>query len=137
MRVKKVAIKPTLEIVNCPQSLWVTLPAEIRNEIRRTFGVPRSDQVIVVNGKLISDGSSDQDLAIVSKARMQEYLCTEEKDYMTLFNKLIDLVKKLQAGDKAEAVTMEKLMEKKLGKVKIIKAPKKLSAKAYVKKAKK
>lgn len=72
---------------------WLQLPVTVRAEMRKVFNIPRSSGGTVVsaisNGKATqvqtSDGTTPQDLAVLTVEKMQIYLGSEEKDIHKLF----------------------------------------------------
>ncbi len=67
---------------------WVSLPNEVRHRIRATFSIPRSSNTVVNDGRLETDGTTNEDFKHLTVSKMQEYLDTEVDD----FHKLFDLV---------------------------------------------
>lgn len=67
---------------------WVSLTAEQRNRIRNIFNIPRSSHVVVVDGKIETDGTTIHDFESLSIVKMKEYLNSESDD----FHKLFDMV---------------------------------------------
>lgn len=75
------------------QSIWLSLPKETRDKICVIFNIPRSGFVEVSNNRVICDGHSDSDLALITIEKLQEVLDAEIQDFYKLFG---DLVEKLQ-----------------------------------------
>lgn len=71
---------------------WLSLPYEIRNKLRKIFNIGRSGSTEVVNGvdgsQVISDGTTAQDLSVISIKKMQDYLGVEETEFDILFTRL-------------------------------------------------
>ncbi len=53
---------------------WVSLPNEVRHKIRIAFKIPRSSNTVVDDGKVLTDGTTDEDLKHLTTEKMQEYL---------------------------------------------------------------
>jgi hypothetical protein len=69
---------------------WIGLSQETREKLRQIFNIKRSVQVEVVNNVLISDGSTDKDLSVMTAETMRTYLKSKEKDFVKLFNAVSD-----------------------------------------------
>lgn len=72
-----------------PVAVWLSVKHETRLLISRLFNIPKSSFVEVSNNKVISDGHSQGDLALITVERLQSELGGEETDIFVLFNKLI------------------------------------------------
>ncbi len=68
---------------------WVSLPNEVRHKIRVAFQIPRSSNTVVDDGKIITDGTTDEDLKHLTTEKMQTYLGDTSTDYHKLFDKVI------------------------------------------------
>lgn len=71
---------------------WLTLPLEVRHRIAETFKVPRSKGTTVVGNVVQSDGYTFEDLAKITVEGMQDFLKSDETDFMTLFNKVVEVL---------------------------------------------
>lgn len=79
---------------------WMSLDRSVRNKLVQLFDIPRSGETIVRSGIVMPDGSigsetqsdghTPQDLAALSKERMQEVLNTEDDNFYNLLKTVID-----------------------------------------------
>ena len=86
------------------QSEWLGLDQELRDKLKEVFAINRSEGMKVLNGKLVSDGCSQNDLtAGITIGKMIEYLAGEktiykvdtdnsEKIFDELFERVVDKV---------------------------------------------
>ncbi len=83
---------------------WVSLPSEVRHKIRILFKIPRSSNTVVDDGKIITDGTTDEDLKHLTTEKMQEYLHDTSTDYHKLFDKVIARIVDELAGKVPEPI---------------------------------
>ena len=69
--------------------MWVSLPNEVRHRIRKIFSIPQSSNVIVSDGRIESDGTTNEDLRKLTILKMQEYLVDDSSDFHKLFDKTV------------------------------------------------
>jgi len=69
--------------------VWVSLPTEVRNRIRAVFSIPKSEATEVNDGRIVSDGTSYNDLATLTTEKMQAYLEDSGNDFHKLFDKVV------------------------------------------------
>lgn len=62
------------------------LPRDIRDRLRVVFNIPRSGITEVRDTELVSDGTTFEDLAVVTSEKMSEYVGSQES-----FGRLWDL----------------------------------------------
>ena len=86
--------------------MWCSLPNEVRHRIRAVFKIPRSGNVVVNDGKIETDGSTYEDLKVLSTVRMQEYLHEETNDFHKLFDMVVARINEELIEDKKPKVTM-------------------------------
>ena len=76
---------------------WVSLPQETKNRLRIIFNVGRTGSTEVVNGtegsQVITDGTTESDLRVISVESMQQYLGVKETDFHALFSRLLNSFK--------------------------------------------
>ena len=68
---------------------WVSLPNEVRWRIRNIFNIPRSGVSDVVDFRIVSDGTTHEDIKVLTAPKMQEYLGTKEQDFHRLFDLVV------------------------------------------------
>jgi hypothetical protein len=68
--------------------MWTSLSNEQRRLIRSKFAIPRSGNVEVSDGRVLTDGTTAKDFEALTIQKMQEYVSSEISD----FHKLFDLV---------------------------------------------
>jgi hypothetical protein len=72
---------------------WLSLSDEVRYRIRSIFLIPRSSNTVVSDGKLETDGTTNEDFKHLTVEKMQTYLNDTSTDFYKLFDKVIDKVK--------------------------------------------
>jgi hypothetical protein len=98
---------------------WVALPQEVRAKLKEYFNIQRSGGSHVENGRIVSDGHTDQDLKAITLEKMQTLLGSEEKDFMKLLETTIqhftDEVEQEKTGKvKAEQEQFEAVKEEEV-----------------------
>jgi hypothetical protein len=68
---------------------WVSLPNEVRYRIRSLFKIPHSSNTVVSDGRLESDGTTNEDLKHLTIEKMQTFLSDESTDFYKLFDKTV------------------------------------------------
>lgn len=68
---------------------WVSLSSELRNRIRTAFNIPRSSHVIVSDGKIETDGTTNEDFKHLTVEKMQVFLDDTSTDFHKLFDKVV------------------------------------------------
>ena len=71
---------------------WLEQPMEIRVKLREIFSIPRSQGTILENNTVKSDGTTYQDLSVLTAEKMQEYI-GGEGDFHSLFLRVIEKIK--------------------------------------------
>ena len=69
--------------------MWVSLPNEVRGRIRHLFKIPQSSNVVVNDGRVETDGTTNEDLKHLTIEKMQAYLSDTSTDFHKLFDKVI------------------------------------------------
>ena len=69
--------------------MWVSLPNEVRYRIRAIFNIPKSGATDVNDGRVVSDGTTYEDLKLLTTEKMQEYLKDDSTDFYKLFDKVV------------------------------------------------
>lgn len=88
-------------------SMWVSLPNEVRYRIRGLFNIPRSSNTIVSDGRIESDGTTNEDMKQLTVEKMQEYLDSSSTDFHKLFDEVVARVNdeiKLSKSGKSDEV---------------------------------
>ena len=80
------------------QSYWVTLPQEVRTKLREVFSINRSQPTEVKNNMVISDGSNETDLSVVTLEALQGFVGSQEASWEALWVKALDKVDRLLKG---------------------------------------
>lgn len=76
---------------------WLALPADVKAKLREVFSLKRSEGTNVVDGKVVSDGHTHPDLAVITPEAMETYLGLERlpdttPDFYWLFDQVLDKV---------------------------------------------
>ena len=71
---------------------WVSLDQPTREKLREVFNVKRSTMTVVEDQRLKCDGSTYEDLGVITVEAMQNYLQTDEQDFVKLFADTLDKV---------------------------------------------
>ena len=101
---------------------WVSLPQETREKLREIFNIKRSANACVVDNRLVCDGSSYDDLAVVTVKAMQDYLGSKEKDFQALILNTIEKATVIEAEPVVGAI--EPIVEPVIEPIKIKKVKK-------------
>ena len=72
---------------------WLSLSDEVRYRIRSIFKIPRSSNTVVNDGKIETDGTTNEDFKHLTVEKMQTYLNETSTDFYKLFDKVIEKVK--------------------------------------------
>ena len=70
-------------------SMWVSLPNEVRYKIRSIFNIPRSSNTVVSDGRIETDGTTNEDFKHLTIDKMQEYLKSDSKNFHELFDLVV------------------------------------------------
>lgn len=120
------------------QQNWVALPQIVRGTLKTHFGIRVSGSANVENGqfgsRIISDGSTDTDLAVVTVEGLQEFTGSSEKDFDALLAIASDMIVNPKPIVVAEMVEQ---MVKEVKEIKKLAEDAKVGATKKVKKAKK
>lgn len=88
---------------------WLEFSRPVRERLAEIFSIPKSKGALVENNKVLSDGYTFEDLTAITVPKMQEYLSSEELDFMQL---LTNTVSKIQLEiDTADQEERTKLAE--------------------------
>jgi len=79
-------------------SMWVSLPTEVRYRIRGIFNIPRSSNTVVNDGRIETDGTTNEDFKHLTIAKMQDYLPSDSTDFHKLFDQVVARVTDEIAG---------------------------------------
>lgn len=85
--------------------MWTSLSSEQRARIRALFSIPRSSHVEVVDGKVISDGTSAKDFEALTVDKMKTYLKSDSNDFHLLFDLVVARIQ-----DEIEGKTFEQII---------------------------
>lgn len=86
--------------------MWVSIPNEVRWQIRRIFGIPQSSNVVVNDGKIETDGTTTEDFRHLTVGKMQEYLGDTSDDFHKLLDKVIARITDEIWGNRNQAVAV-------------------------------
>lgn len=85
--------------------IWVSLSQETRNKLRQIFFIPHSSHAEVVtdamgNSKVISDGTTNEDLKTLSVERMRDFLGSAaiNETVYDLFKRTVEKVEEVTNG---------------------------------------
>ena len=87
---------------------WLALPQEVRAKFVEVFHIKKSGCTQIFGNKLMSDGCTHEDLAVVTVEKMQEFLGSTKQDFYVLLN---DCVKKITGGPENVIETVNKVEE--------------------------
>ena len=68
---------------------WLSLSDEVRYRIRSIFKIPRSSNTVVNDGKIETDGTTNEDFKHLTVEKMQTYLNDTSTDFYKLFDKTV------------------------------------------------
>lgn len=84
---------------------WTSLSAEQRLRIRALFDIPRSSHVVVNDGRMETDGTTNEDFKHLTTEKMQAYLGSDSTDFHRLFDMVLSRVQDEIEGKPATLVT--------------------------------
>lgn len=64
---------------------WVTLPQEVRSKLHEMLALNKSAGTEVVDGQVISDGHTNEDLKAITLEHLQSVLNTTEQNFDSLW----------------------------------------------------
>lgn len=67
---------------NIPPQLWMQLEKKVREHLIGVFGLMRTGITEIVDDRVITDGYSNEDLKVITLAKMNEYIGSEETDLL-------------------------------------------------------
>jgi hypothetical protein len=70
-------------------SMWVSIPNEVRYRIRSIFKIPMSSNTVVDDGRILTDGTTNEDFKHLTIQKMQIYLDDDSTDFHKLFDKVV------------------------------------------------
>lgn len=87
--------------------IWLSIKPETRNKLRQDLGIPRTGGTEVWGNRIVSDGTTQQDLNTITVQKLQDYLDYAESD--DLLNLLDLAVRSIEneLEDKPEEVPQE------------------------------
>lgn len=96
---------------------WLQLSNEERLLIKKTFGVHRSGGTIIEDNKVKSDGHTVDDLRAINVESMQKFLESENEDFDTLWNGVIETIRDMIEEEKVrkEKEILKQLAEERRG----------------------
>jgi hypothetical protein len=74
------------------QPQWVAIPREIRTRMRNIFSIPMTGGSIVENDIVISDGTTNADLSVITQEKLEEFT-KATGDFYELVDKTIETIK--------------------------------------------
>lgn len=83
---------------------WVGLPQVTRDRLKEIFNLRRDEGSIVNDGKLVSDGFSDEALTSINVESMQRFTGSKLKDFVELFKLTLTMLDKKPEDAVAEVV---------------------------------
>lgn len=86
-----------LQVITPP--IWLSIKPETRNKLRQDLGIPHTGGTEVWGNRIVSDGTTQQDLNVITVQKLQDYLDYAESD--DLLN-LLDLAVKSIENDLAD-----------------------------------
>lgn len=94
---------------------WLKLPQPVRSRMVQIFEIPRSTGSQMESspdgGVLISDGHTHKDLSAITVEKMQVFLDEhDDKDFVSLFNKVIAKLEEEKVEPKPEVQTREQML---------------------------
>lgn len=99
--------------VTIPQ--WISLPYSIRLRLQHMFRIPRSSGTEVMDGTVITDGHTHEDLKHISVDAMQAYIGSESRDFYSLFEATVGKVEaELEAEEEALRLQAEEERQKQV-----------------------
>lgn len=93
------------------RSQWLGLPRETRTALVKLFEIPRSGFTEVVDGRVINDGYTQEDLAAITVGRLQELLDTEDFDLHVLFVELVNSIQTKESDRPIDRIEKEIIKE--------------------------
>lgn len=78
------------------QAVWLQLSQPTRKEIARLLSIPRSGGTEVVDGRIVSDGYTMNDLMLIDLEKLQTYLKSAERDFYVLFDQLVKKIENVE-----------------------------------------
>ncbi len=86
---------------------WVSLPQDTRDKLREVFNVRRSTMASVVGGRLMCDGSTYEDLGVITVEAMQSFLGSKDKNFQDLIAKCIAKVNGEEVKEEVKEMVKE------------------------------
>lgn len=71
---------------------WLSLPADVKEQLKATFGLRRSGGSVVHDNRVISDGYEHRDLAVITREVLCAFLGIQDStdDFFSLFDQVLD-----------------------------------------------
>lgn len=99
--------------ITIPQ--WLALDSQIREKLIELFNIPRSEGTTVVDNRVVSDGHTHADLAVVTLESINKHLGKKkEQEFFTALNRLIEKIVadfEVEAAQQLEASKQVRLKE--------------------------
>jgi hypothetical protein len=113
-QIKSAFLKPMISI-----AYWLQLPMDVRVEMRKVFNIKRSSGSQVINqlydGKkvstVVSDGTTPQDLAVLTVEKLQNFTGVDSTDIIALFEQTAQIINAGLHPVKEEVVEVPKKFE--------------------------
>lgn len=107
-------IEPSEIRLGLYQSQWMLLPQIVRTRLADVFNLKRTGGSLVQDNRQLSDGYTDKDLEVITLERMQDFLKTDEKDFLLLLTGLRNKVLEDVTEEKNEvAAQVEATVQKR------------------------
>ncbi len=102
--------------------MWLSLDNETRHKLRLLFSIPRSSNTVVNDGKIESDGTTNEDIQHLTIKKMQDFVLSNSEDMHQLLNAVLNKINNPDPVGAVIALPEVKLeVKKKSGRPKIIK----------------
>lgn len=72
--------------------MWLSLDNETRHKIRTIFSIPRSSNTVVNDGKIESDGVTNEDIQHLTVKKMQDFVLSDSEDMHQLLNAVLNKI---------------------------------------------
>src|ERR1035437_6022846 len=91
------------------RNIWLSLSQRTRQTMAIMLEVSRSGGTELVDGRIVSDGYVDSDLAQINLLRLQQYMKSDSNDFYELFNLLVQRIEEppINVGSLSTAVLDE------------------------------
>ncbi len=93
--------------------MWLSLDNETRHKLRILFSIPRSSNTVVNDGKIESDGTTNEDIQHLTIKKMQDFALSESEDMHQLLNTVLNKIRNPEPMGVVIAIPEVKLEIKK------------------------